>query len=319
VAWLEIALQDDAEGPSAGRAGGAPQDASQENLQPSPPRAERAAPVQAGAVLQPSFSDRLNAVADEGYPVSIESRVLKKRYQCQKDFERMFVQKEYNYANPNSLKLLGSPQNGYGGGQLIAFMSAKTTQDTIVWLLRNAHPWEPIMIAFYTYDLVVISEAILAARQSGNDITVCGDYRTCLGASTRDQLNRVIALKAAGVAVYLVAGLDIQPEYALVGKSVRPGIGILHQKTALIGNWLVCGSTNFTTSSRTNRELSVLLWLDDATVRQYHELYKELAATGELLTNELIAKAEIEQENRRLRKQREKERRATSSRSSASK
>ena len=231
----------------------------------------------------------------------------------------MFVQTNYNYANPNSLSVLGAPCNGYGGGQVMAFMSAKTTQDTIVWLLRNAHPSYDVKIAFYTYDLLVISEAILSARQSGNDVTVCGDYRTCLGASTRDQLNRVIALRSAGVNVYLVAGLDIQPEYALIGKSVRPGIGILHQKTALIGSWLVVGSTNFTTSSRNNRELSVLLWLDDTTVKKYHELYKELAASGELLTDQLIATAEIDQEERRLRKQREKERRGTSSRSSASK
>ena len=227
----------------------------------------------------------------------------------------MFLDKRYNFGNQNSLTVLG---NGFGGGRVFSFMNAKTTQDTIVWLLRNAQYSDDIKIAFYTYDLLTISEAVYAARQNGNNVSMCGNYNSCLGAATRDQLNRVIALRGAGVNVFLVAGMDIQPEYAKVGKKVRPGHGILHMKTALIGSWLVVGSTNFTTSSRNNHELSTLLWLDKSSVQVYHKLFDDLVAAGEPLTDQIIAIAEAEQEKKRLQKQKDKEAKGTSSKSFAS-
>ena len=88
-------------------------------------------------------------------------------------------------------------------------------------------------------------------------------------------------------------------------------------KTALAGDWLVLGSTNFTTSSRSNHELSVLLWLDADSKRHYHKLYEELMSMGEPLTNDIIANAEADAERKREEKEEEKKRKARS-RSSAS-
>ena len=88
-------------------------------------------------------------------------------------------------------------------------------------------------------------------------------------------------------------------------------------KTALVGDWLVLGSTNFTTSSRSNHELSVLLWLDADSKRHYNKLYGELMAAGEPLTDDIIAIAEADAERKREEKEEEKKRKAQS-RSSAS-
>ena len=78
------------------------------------------------------------------------------------------------------------------------------------------------------------------------------------------------------------------------------------------------GSTNFTTSSRNNHELSTLLWLDKSSVQVYHKLFDDLVAAGEPLTDQIIAIAEAEQEKKRLQKQRDKEVKGTSSKSFAS-
>ena len=92
-------------------------------------------------------------------------------------------------------------------------------------------------------------------------------------------------------------------------------------KTALVGDWLVLGSTNFTTSSRSNHELSVLLWLDADSKRHYNKLYEELMSMGEPLTNDIIANAEADAERKRREKEEEKKRsgqKKASSKSSAS-
>ena len=87
------------------------------------------------------------------------------------------------------------------------------------------------------------------AKRGGSDVYVCGNYISCIGAQCRDQLSRSVVLQRAGIKFYLVAGTDIQQEYKEIGKKVRPGKGILHMKTALVGDWLVLGSTNFTTEN----------------------------------------------------------------------
>ena len=146
---------------------------------------------------------------------------------------------------------------------------------------------------------------------------MCVDHRETIGKRTREQTTKVVALQSAGVRVYVVAGTDIQKEYAQVNRKVRPGKGILHEKAVLVGPWLIVGSTNWTTSARTNHELSTLLWLDEATREIYHERFNLLMEAGEPLTDEIISLSEERLEKKRQQKL-EDQRRAHSSRSSAS-
>merc|ERR1712023_46157 len=126
----------------------------------------------------------------------------------------------------------------------------------------------------------------------GTEVYMCVDYREVLSKRTREQRPSVVAFKSVGVRVTLVAGLDIEVEYNQVGRRVRPGRGILHQKAVMIGPWLILGSTNWTTAARCNHELSTLLYLDDITRGIYVDKFHALMEQGEPLTDEIIRLAE---------------------------
>ena len=206
----------------------------------------------------------------------------------------------YNFTAKNAVPFFPS---GMPGGSLLAFMSAKETHGCICFLIANARPDQSVQISCFTYDLEEISRAIMLARSKRVRVTMCCDHRTTLGQQTREQLNRIIALRAVGVQIYLVAGLDIRLEYAAVSRSVRPGFGILHQKTVMVGRHFIVGSTNFTTSSRNNHEISALLWLHPEGATVYQQKYDELKSSGEILSDASIEEAEIRREHQRTAKE----------------
>ena len=73
-------------------------------------------------------------------------------------------------------------------------------------------------------------------------------------------------------------GTEIQEEYAAIGRSVRPGRGILHMKVLAVGPYAIIGSTNWTTSSKCNHEMSSVLKLtEDGSM----ELDRRIAALKE--------------------------------------
>ena len=146
---------------------------------------------------------------------------------------------------------------------------------------------------------------------------MCVDYREVLGKRTREMKTCIIALKSAGVRVHVVAGQDIQVEYGLIGRQVRPGKGILHQKAVMVGPWVIMGSANLTTASRCNHELGTLLYLDEVTRGIYVDQFHALMEQGELLTDEIIRVSEEKIEAKRQQEESDS-RRGRSSRSSAS-
>jgi phosphatidylserine/phosphatidylglycerophosphate/cardiolipin synthase-like enzyme len=72
---------------------------------------------------------------------------------------------------------------------------------------------------------------------------------------------RLRALQANGCGVYLVSGIDIREAHGSVGRSVRAGDGILQMKYLEADHVAIIGSANYTTSSSSNIEVSVLLEL----------------------------------------------------------
>ena len=92
---------------------------------------------------------------------------------------------------------------------------------------------------------------------------------------------RMKELKGAGVVVYLTRG---------------PGnSGIQHSKTLLVDESFIIGSCNWTSSSRSNHEASVLLALEAPGLLACDERIGYLKESGRLLTDADIAKC---QENR---------------------
>ena len=102
-------------------------------------------------------------------------------------------------------------------------------------------------------------------------------------------------------------GKDIQEEYANVGRRVPPGRGMHHRKCLFVflhgGStdqaYCVIGSTNFTTSSRANQELSVLLALNDHGVQEAEGIIDKARRASVVMTEAVVQEAEEERNRRR--------------------
>ena len=67
-----------------------------------------------------------------------------------------------------------------------------------------------------------------------------------------------------GVSVFCASGIPIRDEYHRANRNPAYGRGIHHLKLYVRGDWVICGSTNWTLSSRCNTEMSFLLKLSYA-------------------------------------------------------
>ena len=133
------------------------------------------------------------------------------------------------------------------GGKLVSVLSSKQTQKMGVNLLKKAKE-RAIMTAF-TLDLLVVCHALVEAAQRGVQAQLFVDKGHSLKGSTSAQMDRLEMLRRGGVEVYLAKG-------------VTSG-GIQHSKTLLVDGYYLCGSTNWTNSSRSNHESSMLIELSD--------------------------------------------------------
>ena len=91
---------------------------------------------------------------------------------------------------------------------------------------------------------------------------VLADYRQATGRGTRDMRQTLEQLISHGVEVRGQSGHEIRSEYLAAGRSVPAARGAMHAKSLLVDQYLIIGSTNWTISSRTNQEISVLLQLN---------------------------------------------------------
>ena len=107
----------------------------------------------------------------------------------------------------------------------------------------------------FTYDLTSITDALVSAKARGIPVTLFVDKQHAMTGTTNRMPDRLIQLKKAGVSVYLSRG--------------PTGSGIQHSKTMRSDHFLIVGSTNWTTSSQTNQEMSVLLELNEDGLAEY--------------------------------------------------
>ena len=86
-------------------------------------------------------------------------------------------------------------------------------------------------------------------------------------------------------------GLSIAEEYRAVGRSVGGHIlGKQHSKTVLVDDWLLIGSCNWTTSSRSNLERDALIQLAGEDIDIVHEDYDRNWLRGKDVTLEELRK-----------------------------
>jgi hypothetical protein len=163
-------------------------------------------------------------------------------------------------------------EEALGIGSLVKTLDAVRTQQEVIKLLlaREGDGYAHLRGAYvillgFTYDREDITKSLIAARRAGSTVKVLLDSSQTLKGATRDQLSTAKELVSAGIAVRVAQGYGCKAEYAAVGRK-GDFAGIMHAKSVLVGNYLVHGSCNWTTSSRGNAEFGTLIRLTDAGV-----------------------------------------------------
>ena len=139
-----------------------------------------------------------------------------------------------------------------------------------------------VLLLGYTYDLPEFQEALIGAANRRVAVKVGLDHRTTLSSRPRDQQQFAQQLQANRIAVILLKGGPLAPEYKKVGRTVV-GTGIQHAKTVLVDNMLVVGSCNWTVSSKANSEIAVLIRMNPSGERSMREVMEYRLAGGERL------------------------------------
>ena len=120
--------------------------------------------------------------------------------------------------------------------------------------------WRGTLTSF-TYDMLMITEALIEAAQRGLDATAFLDMGHALKGSTVWMIDRLSALKKGGVKVFLSHGSN--------------GIsGIQYSKTFLADEFLLVGSCNWTGSSRENHEECTLTALNEEGLAAHEQRLK---------------------------------------------
>ena len=158
-----------------------------------------------------------------------------------------------------------------GGGTLLSVMSGKQAQKMGAFLIGKAE--FRIVLTAYTFDLLMITEALKAAAARDVVVTVICDTNHTLTGTTAAMVSRLASLRDAGVRVELTKGVS--------GNS-----GIQHSKTLLCDEHVIIGSCNWTNSSRLNQEMCVLLSLNAEGRASYEERLRYLQRYSELFTVE---------------------------------
>ena len=167
---------------------------------------------------------------------------------------------------------------------MLSVMSSKQTQKMAVYMITKAV--RHIIMTVYTMDLLVICEALKAAAKRGVKVEVVADHGHTLTGSTVAMVERMKALRAAGVQVVLTKGAS--------GNS-----GIQHSKTLLCDEHIIVGSCNWTNASRSNQEMNVLVALNDAGMSSWQERLNYLRRHSRPMTDEDVAKGQATRDQRK--------------------
>ena len=159
-----------------------------------------------------------------------------------------------------------------GGGCLISVMSAKQSQKMATFLVGRAR--HRVILTAFTYDLLVVTQALKQAASRGVLVSVVVDQQHVLNGVTTDMIDQLDELKVADVDVYVTRGLNSS--------------GIQHSKTLPADS-----------SSRTNHEVSVLLALSTEGLAAYDKKFAYMMESGRLLSEAELAQGRQARERRK--------------------
>jgi phosphatidylserine/phosphatidylglycerophosphate/cardiolipin synthase-like enzyme len=160
------------------------------------------------------------------------------------------------------------------GGRLLSILNSKQAQKMCVYLLNKAT--EIAILTAFTFDLLTITDALIAAAVRGIDVSVFADSGHSMSGTTAQQMTRLDNLRSKGVKIHLTRG------------PAGGSYGIQHSKTLLVDTYLLSGSTNWTNSSRTNHEVDTLVQLTPEGAAAYYEALLSIKSTSRPLTTEEV-------------------------------
>ena len=114
----------------------------------------------------------------------------------------------------------------------------------------------------YTFDRQDLADALVNCRRAGREVLVVLDSEMSLNGRTQEAFAVIAGMHASGVKVILASGGSPKDHYAAVGRNVGGFQGSVHAKALLVGRQAIVGSTNWTTASRANHEVSVHMVLE---------------------------------------------------------
>ena len=147
-------------------------------------------------------------------------------------------------------------------------------------------------------DLTDQVNLLCQCRQLKHNVTELCDYKAGLSGSAKEQLKCLETLKAHGVRVRVVQGHSLGPAYKEAGRKAPGGRGLMHAKCLLVGGLVIIGSANWTTSSKCNWEVGVLVRLTPRGFHRLYEVFRKIDLAGEDLTEEFVSEAEKRKESR---------------------
>ena len=148
------------------------------------------------------------------------------------------------------------------------------------------------------FDLDDVTKALIKCRESGHSVTVFIDHKNTLANTARDQLQRLLELRANGICVKVVKGYLMKEAYEADGIQSVGGRGLLHAKALVIDDFLMLGSANWTRSSRANHEMNVLLELSSGGIAQLDRWLGTMGDHSEVMSDDVVRKAEASMEKR---------------------
>jgi hypothetical protein len=158
-------------------------------------------------------------------------------------------------------------------GTLWGIYGAVEAQNAALSLLCAAKDGDELYFWGYTLDRQdIVDELIDAHRKRRVIVKVLVDRKMLYTGTTREMFQQVARLSSSGCLVRLATGVPLSDEYNKAGRNVGRGLeGVSHAKAILTGTWFLCGSTNWTTSSRCNVERSTLTELTEHASRLQYQ------------------------------------------------
>ena len=175
------------------------------------------------------------------------------------------------------------------GGGFESLLNARQAQKMACFLLDNAK--NKAVLTAFTFDYLPMCEALTRAAARKVDVSIFVDRNHTMGGTTNHMVDRLDQLRQQGVNVYLCKGPASQS-------------GIQHSKSLYVDTeqwshgYFLVGSTNWTTSSRSNFELNVLLVL---TEESYYAVQRQLSYIENASSKLTAANVETSREIRATR------------------